>query len=73
MGDIENLGEAKLLCVVCPWHRWKIDLGTGKVKMPTRKPPLRNQVYPTKIFHDGSIYVGFSGIDNGLFNGDGDF
>jgi len=73
MGDIENLGEANLLCVVCPWHRWKIDLATGKVKMPARKPPLRNQVYPTRIDGDGSIYVGFSRIDDCLFNGDSDF
>ena len=73
LGDIENLGEAKLLCVVCPWHRWKIDLTTGKVKMPSRQPPLRNQIYPTRVEDDGTIFVGFDEIDDRYFEGDADF
>ncbi|XP_066913233.1 uncharacterized protein [Clytia hemisphaerica] len=70
MGDIENIGEASLLCVVCPWHRWKIDLTTGKVKMPSRRQPVRNQIYPTRIDEDGSIHIGFEEIDNQFFDGE---
>ena len=72
MGDIESIGEANILCVVCPWHRWKVALTTGKVKMPSRNPPLRNQIYPTRV-DDGVIYVGFGEIDKTFFDGDVDF
>ncbi|XP_065070570.1 uncharacterized protein LOC135695411 isoform X2 [Rhopilema esculentum] len=29
IGDIETISEANILCIVCPWHRWKIELNTG--------------------------------------------
>lgn len=73
MGDIESLGEAKILCVVCPWHKWRLDLTTGKVKVPHRDGIVRNTVYPTKVTSDGTILIGFSEIDTSYFNGDVDF
>lgn len=73
MGDIETLGEAKILCVVCPWHKWRLDLTTGKVKFPQREGKIRNSVYPTKVANDGTISVGFSEIDTSFFYGESDF
>ncbi|XP_012554213.1 uncharacterized protein LOC100197559 isoform X1 [Hydra vulgaris] len=66
VGDIETLGEAHILCVICPWHKWRIELKTGKVKLP-RGRDKRNEVYPTRVLKDGSIQVGFSAISDKFF------
>lgn len=73
MGDIESIGEASLLCVVCPWHKWRLDLTTGKVKIPDRNGKDRNIVYPTRVDSNGTISIGFSEIDNIYFSGDAEF
>lgn len=41
--------------------------------MPSRRVPLRNQIYPTRVDNDGNIFVGFDQIDDRFFDGDADF
>jgi len=67
LGDIENLGEANIICVVCPWHKWRIELGSGKLKIPPGRNK-RNEIYPTKVLPDGSIQIGFSEISSFYFD-----
>ncbi|XP_077994213.1 3-phenylpropionate/cinnamic acid dioxygenase ferredoxin subunit-like [Glandiceps talaboti] len=57
MGDIEDLPD-KSLCIKCPWHSWRFNLDTGKVRHPKGRD-VTAMVYPTKVDDDGSIYIGF--------------
>lgn len=67
MGDIEVLPD-RSLCVKCPWHNWKMELKSGKVKLPkgSRSPTT---VYPVSVKENGTIYVGFDAIDAQYFTG----
>eukprot|EP00112_Aurelia_sp_Birch-Aquarium-sp1_P026253 Seg92.3 transcript_id=Seg92.3/GoldUCD/mRNA.D3Y31 product="Rieske domain-containing protein" protein_id=Seg92.3/GoldUCD/D3Y31 len=71
LGDIETVGEANILCVVCPWHRWKIELKTGKLKVPLR--PKQVTVYPVKISDMGDICIGFDEFSPSYFEAKDDF
>ncbi|XP_057289373.1 Rieske domain-containing protein-like [Hydractinia symbiolongicarpus] len=71
LGDIEVLGEASILCVVCPWHKWRLELTSGRLKMPSGRG-IHNNVYPTRVSPDGRIMIGFSEISPELFSGDDD-
>eukprot|EP00794_Sanderia_malayensis_P018086 gene18086-19893_t len=57
LGDIESIGLGGILCIVCPWHKWKIELTTGKLKVPDRQRDTL--VYPVKISDDGCLSIGF--------------
>ena len=72
LGNLETIGEARLLCVACPWHKWKIELVTGKLRMPAGRG-VCNQVYPTQILSDGTIKIGFDEIAQDYFSGEYDF
>ena len=71
LGDIETVGEANILCIVCPWHRWKIELKTGKLKVPLR--PKQVTIYPVKISDMGHIYIGFDEFSPSYFEAKEDF
>ena len=71
LGDIETVGEANILCIVCPWHRWKIELKTGKLKVPLR--PKQITIYPVKISDMGDIYIGFDEFSPSYFEAKDDF
>ena len=66
LGDIENVGEANIMCVVCPWHKWRIDITTGKIKIPPGREK-QNEIYPTQVLQDGTIKVGFEEFDHDYF------
>ncbi|XP_060604139.1 uncharacterized protein LOC132756995 [Ruditapes philippinarum] len=66
LGDIEELADE--LVVRCPWHGWKIDLETGKVKFPKGHDLQSTLAYPVKVTEDGKLYIGFNGLYDGYFN-----
>ena len=72
LGTVETIGEAQLLCVTCPWHKWRIELTTGKLRVPAGRG-ICNQVYPTQISEDGVIKVGFNEIAKEYFSMEFDF
>ena len=72
LGDIENLGEANLICVVCPWHKWRLELKSGKLKLPPGRNK-QNEIYPTEILEDGTIKIGFAEFSKECFRGFEDF
>ena len=51
LGNLETVGEAQLLCVACPWHKWRIELSTGKLRMPSGRG-VCNQVYPNRLTNE---------------------
>ena len=57
LGDIEDLGEAALPCVVCPWHSWKYSLETGSLKIPDKKN-ITLGTYPVRVNEKGEVYLG---------------
>ncbi|XP_031566428.1 Rieske domain-containing protein-like [Actinia tenebrosa] len=67
LGDIEELGEAKLPCIVCPWHSWKYSLSTGEIKSPLYQN-VKVTVYPVIVKDNGSLHVGFERISPDYFN-----
>lgn len=67
LGDIEELGEAKVPCIVCPWHHWKYDIDSGDIKWPMHEN-VKVSVYPVKVMADGSLFVGFDSISSDYFN-----
>ena len=71
IGDIETISEANILCIVCPWHRWKIELNTGKLKVPQRN--RETNVYPVKVGNYGELYIGFHEFAPTYFDGSEDF
>ena len=66
------MGEAQLLVVACPWHKWRIELQSGKLRMPAGRG-ICNQVYPTQIMNDGTLRIGFDEIAPDYFSTDYDF
>ena len=71
LGDIEKISEGSILCVVCPWHKWKIELGTGKLKYPQRKKQV--DIYPVRVDQNGDLYIGFDEFSPTYFEGTDDF
>ena len=71
LGDIEAIGESNILCVVCPWHRWKIELETGRLKHPQRKKQINS--YPVRVSEDGDLSIGFDEFSSIYFEGSEDF
>ena len=66
LGDIESLPD-RSLCVRCPWHSWRFDLNTGRVRKPSHRS-LCAIVYPTRVLADGTILVGFDEFDHKYFS-----
>jgi len=59
-GDIENLGEKQ--CIVCPWHKYKIDMKTGEGYYVDFNHKLvskgkKQRTHEVKEMQDGSIMV----------------
>ena len=67
LGDIEELGEAKIPCIVCPWHSWKYSLSTGEIKSPINQN-VKVTLYPVVVKDDGSLHVGFESMSPDYFN-----
>ncbi len=64
IGDIEEIdGHA---CVSCPWHGFSFDLETGVCLAP--KGNYKQQVFDVKINDDGTLSLGFRGINNSIFS-----
>ena len=68
LGDIEELGQAKHPCVVCPWHNWKYSLLSGDIRYPAKRG-LHVNVYPVKVAADGQLFVAFKSFASDFFNG----
>ncbi|KAJ7384420.1 hypothetical protein OS493_021832 [Desmophyllum pertusum] len=68
LGDIEELGQAALPCIVCPWHSWKYCLQTGRLKVP-RKKDITLGTYPVRVSEKGELFVGFGSLSADYFNG----
>ena len=68
LGDIETLGEARLPCVVCPWHNWKFSLETGLLKQPQQESVVKVTLYPVRVQENGAILVGFKSMDKNSFH-----
>lgn len=73
LGDIEELGQAALPCIVCPWHSWKFSLQTGYVKDPAHGKGITVGIYPVRVTEKGELLVGFRSFSNDYFNGAMDF
>lgn len=72
LGDIEELGEAQLPCIVCPWHSWKYSLQTGQLKVP-HKNNITLGTHPVKVNETGEVYVGIKALSPDYFNGEIEF
>lgn len=72
LGDIEELGEARLPCIVCPWHSWKFSLQTGHLKVP-HKSNVKLRTYPVRVNEKGEVYLGVKALSPDYFNGGIDF
>lgn len=72
LGDIEELGEAQLPCIVCPWHSWKYSLQTGQLKVPHKKN-ITLGTHPVKVNETGEVYVGIKALSPDYFNGEIEF
>ena len=67
LGDIEELGQAALPCIVCPWHSWNYCLQTGRLKSPHKKD-ISVTTYPVRVTAKGEIYLGFKSLSTDYFN-----
>ena len=67
LGDIEELGQARLPCIVCPWHSWKFCLQTGRLKFPHKKN-ITVGTYPVQVTAKGELYIGFKSLSTDYFN-----
>lgn len=67
LGDIEELGQARLPCIVCPWHSWKYCLQTGRLKFPHKKN-ITVGTYPVQVTAKGELYLGFKSLSTDYFN-----
>ncbi|CAH1785925.1 unnamed protein product [Owenia fusiformis] len=66
LGDIEVLPDLSL-CVKCPWHSWRFDLQTGKVKAPKGRD-ITAITYNVKVDDDGKLFIGFEEFSKDYFN-----
>ena len=62
----------KSLCVRCPWHSWRWDLKTGKLKQPKGRDK-QAVVYPVKVDPEGNISIGFDEFSPSYFSTENDF
>ncbi|KAK7101027.1 Rieske domain-containing protein-like [Littorina saxatilis] len=74
-GDIEDMGQEA--CIVCPWHKYKITLGTGQglymavdpfnlKKQPELKSKgVKQRTHVVTIEH-GQVFVTLSSVDTKL-------
>lgn len=69
LGDIEELGQAALPCIVCPWHNWKFSLENGFVKDPAHEKGKTVGIYPVQVTDGGELRVGFRSFHPDFFNG----
>lgn len=67
LGDIEELGQARLPCIMCPWHSWKYCLQTGRLKFPHNKN-VTVGTYPVQVTAKGELYLGFKSLSTDYFN-----
>ncbi|KAK3102939.1 hypothetical protein FSP39_015110 [Pinctada imbricata] len=65
LGDIEEMPD-RSLCVKCPWHSWKFDLYTGRLKSPKGRE-VTAVTYPVIVKDDGSLHIGFDQFDPKYF------
>lgn len=76
LGDIEDLcshsGANRGPYIVCPWHKWKFELPSGKQVSPPERQEHVN-VYPVRTTESGKILIGFSRIDPMYFSTTCDF
>ena len=72
LGDVEELGEARLPCVVCPWHSWKFSLQSGLLKVPHSKN-VKLVTFPVRVDDKGQVFVGVKSLSPVYFSGEGDF
>lgn len=69
LGDIEVVPDTNTVCVICPWHKFKIDLANGNVLFPkSRKDDTKAQVFQTRLDDDDSIWIGFDKFSAEYFN-----
>jgi len=66
LGDLEDLGEIKGVCVTCPLHCWQFNVKTGECT--NHKDNATLTTYPTFIDQDGRVYVQFDSFDSSLFS-----
>ena len=71
LGDIEKIEASNTFCVICPWHRWKIDLESGHLKFPQRQK--QTGVYPVRVADNGDLSIGFDEFSPTYFEGSEDF
>ncbi|VDI63724.1 Hypothetical predicted protein [Mytilus galloprovincialis] len=71
LGDIEEMPD-NTLCIRCPWHSWRFDLLTGKVRMPKGQNRAA-KVYPVTVGENGKLSIGFDEFNARYFSGDIDF
>ena len=67
LGDIEEIGQAVLQCVVYLWHGWKYCLQTGRLKETLRRN-ITLGTYPVRVNYKGELFVGFESLSPDYFN-----
>jgi len=60
-GDLEDVDRARRQCIVCPWHRYKIDLDSGEglyqdMNLNWKSKGVKQRVHTVEERPDG-IYV----------------
>ena len=63
LGDMEDIDGTS--CVTCPVHGFHFDAVSGVSVVP--EGTYRLGTYPTRIEADGTVSVGFEGIDDSVF------
>jgi len=71
LGDIEKVDTNNTFCVICPWHKWKIDLENGDLIFPQRRK--QTGVYPVRVTDNGDLLIGFDEFSPTYFQGSEDF
>ena len=71
LGDIETISGSNVLCIVCPWHKWKIELKSGKLKFPQRQRQV--EIYPVQVTDEGDLLIGFNEFSPAYFDGFAEF
>ena len=74
LGEIEEIGQAVLPCVVYLWHGWKYRycLQTGRLK-ETHKRNITLNTYSVRVNYKGELFVGFESLSPDYFNWSIDF
>lgn len=57
-GDIEESHVDGRMCVVCPWHRYKIDVCTGeRITKANESLGVKQRMHNVSTSDDGNVYV----------------